>query len=214
MNKKIIATVGACALCLGLGVAGTLAWLTATSDSVTNTFTTSDINITLTETETNVDNDQSPNTNSYQMIPGFTITKDPKVTVIGGSEDCYLFVKLEKSANYDAYLNHYAIDSGWSQLKNGNVDEDGVFYREVASNGQDQSFYVLENNQLTVKDSVTKEKMDAIDGPSNTTSKPTLTVKAYASQLYKSNTAVNLEDNKFTPIEAWNNIFNPSGSNQ
>ena len=47
MNKKIIATVGACALCVGLGVAGTLAWLTDTTDEVKNTFTTSDIDITL-----------------------------------------------------------------------------------------------------------------------------------------------------------------------
>lgn len=185
MNKKIIATVGACALCLGLGVAGTLAWLTATSDTVTNTFTTSDINITL--TESNVNKDNSPNTNSYQMIPGFTITKDPKVTVIAGSEDCYLFVKLEKSTNYDDYLNDYVIANGWTQLKNGNSDVDGVFYREVASNEQDQPFYVLNNNQLTVKGSVTKGDMDAIDDPSNTTSKPTLTVKAYATQLYKTN---------------------------
>ena len=84
MNKKIIATVGACALCVGLGVAGTLAWLTDKTESVTNTFTTSNINITLTETTGS----------NYQMIPGFTITKDPKVTVSAGSEDCYLFVKL------------------------------------------------------------------------------------------------------------------------
>ena len=46
MNKKIIATVGACALCLGLGVAGTLAWLTDKTESVTNTFTTSNVDIT------------------------------------------------------------------------------------------------------------------------------------------------------------------------
>lgn len=212
MNKKIIATVGACALCVGLGVAGTLAWLTATSDTVTNTFTTSDINITL--TESNVNDDDSPNTNSYQMIPGFTITKDPKVTVIAGSEDCYLFVKLEKSTNYDDYLNDYVIANGWTQLKNGNSDVDGVFYREVASNEQDQPFYVLNNNQLTVKGSVTKGDMDAIDDPLNPASEPTLTVTAFASQLYKSNTAENPEDNKFTPLEAWENISNPNGSNQ
>lgn len=185
MNKKIIATVGACALCLGLGVAGTLAWLTDTTGEVKNTFATSDINITLTETESNVDNDGSPNTNSYQMIPGFTITKDPKVTVIAGSEDCYLFVKLEKSTNYDDYLNDYVIANGWTQLKNGNSDVDGVFYREVASNEQDQPFYVLNNNQLTVNTSVTKNMMDNIDN--KTTSAPTLTVKAYATQLYETN---------------------------
>ena len=185
MNKKIIATVGACALCLGLGVAGTLAWLTDTTGEVKNTFTTSDINITLTETESNVDNDGSPNTNSYQMIPGFTITKDPKVTVIAGSEDCYLFVKLEKSANYSNYLEDYEIANSWSQLKNGDNDVDDVFYREVASDEEKQEFYVLKNNQLTVNTSVTKNMMDNIDN--KTTSAPTLTVKAYATQLYETN---------------------------
>ena len=185
MNKKIIATGGACALCLGLGVAGTLAWLTDTTGEVKNTFTTSDINITLTETESNVDNDGSPNTNSYQMIPGFTITKDPKVTVIAGSEDCYLFVKLEKSANYSNYLEDYEIANGWSQLKNGDNDVDDVFYREVASDEEKQEFYVLKNNQLTVNTSVTKNMMDNIDN--KTTSAPTLTVKAYATQLYETN---------------------------
>lgn len=185
MNKKIIATVGACALCVGLGVAGTLAWLTATSDTVTNTFTTSDINITL--TESNVNQDDSPNTNSYKMIPGFTITKDPKVTVSAGSEDCYLFVKLEESDNYSDYLEDYKLSDGWKQLKNGETDVDGVYYTEVKSNDKDQYFSVLMDNKLTVKNTVTKEDMDAIDDPSNTTSKPTLTVKAYATQLYKTN---------------------------
>lgn len=197
MNKKIIATVGACALCLGLGVAGTLAWLTDTTGEVKNTFTTSDINITLTETESNVDNDGSPNTNSYQMIPGFTITKDPKVTVIAGSEDCYLFVKLEKSDNYDSYLENYAmatkIEDGeetsvWTQLLDAkNSPVPGVFYKEVTTNDENQEFQVLKDDQLTVKESVTKEMMDAIDDTSNTTSEPTLTVKAYATQLYETN---------------------------
>lgn len=175
MNKKIIATVGACALCVGLGVAGTLAWLTDKTESVTNTFTTSNINITLTETTGS----------NYQMIPGFTITKDPKVTVIAGSEDCYLFVKLEKSANYSNYLEDYEIANGWSQLKNGDNDVDDVFYREVASDEEKQEFYVLKNNQLTVNTSVTKNMMDNIDN--KTTSAPTLTVKAYATQLYETN---------------------------
>ena len=178
MNKKIIATVGACALCVGLGVAGTLAWLTDKTESVTNTFTTSNIDITLKETTGS----------DYQMIPGFTITKDPKVTVKAGSEDCYLFVKLEISDNYRDYLENYKISDGWKQLKNGETDVDGVYYREVESNDtSDQPFYVLKNNQLTVKESVTKENMDAIDDSSDATSEPTLTVKAYATQLYKTN---------------------------
>lgn len=116
MNKKIIATVGACALCLGLGVAGTLAWLTDQTDSVTNKFTTSNVDITLTETT-------GPD---YQMIPGFTITKNPTVTVLDTSESCWLFVTVEKSTNFDNFMT-YTIADGWIDLDG----EPGVYYRSV-----------------------------------------------------------------------------------
>ena len=60
-------------LLLGCVTGGTLAWLTDKTDEVINTFTTSDINITLTET------DAVNNAASFKMIPGYTITKAPKV---------------------------------------------------------------------------------------------------------------------------------------
>ena len=69
-------------LLLGCVTGGTLACLTSTTGAVTNTFTVGDINITLDET-----------TSDYKMIPGYTIAKDPKVTVAANSEKCYLFVK-------------------------------------------------------------------------------------------------------------------------
>ena len=65
------------------------------TEAVTNTFTTSDINIELKETK-----------NHFQMIPGWNIEKDPKVTVKTGSEACYLFVKLEKSTNFDTFMTY------------------------------------------------------------------------------------------------------------
>nr|MDY5756504.1 hypothetical protein [Eubacteriales bacterium] len=89
MKKKGLALVLALTLLVVGVVAGTLAWLTAKSDVVTNTFTTSDINITLEETEGGTNKE-------FKMIPGWTIEKDPKVTVVAGSEDCYLFVKVEE----------------------------------------------------------------------------------------------------------------------
>ena len=70
MKKKILV---AC-LCVALAVltiAGTtLAYLTATTESVTNTFTVGNIDITLAETKTD-----------FKMVPGSTIAKDPMVTV-------------------------------------------------------------------------------------------------------------------------------------
>lgn len=175
MNKKIIATVGACALCVGLGVAGTLAWLTDKTESVINTFTTSNIDITLKETTGS----------DYQMIPGFTITKDPKVTVNEGSEDCWLFVKVEKSTNFDTFMT-YTIADGWTAL-NG---EEGVYYRSVMKNAPTKSFSVLMDNTVSVN-KVTSADMNSL----NDTNKPTLTFTAYATQYYSTNnTPMNVQD--------------------
>lgn len=180
MKKKSLALLLAIAIVVVGVVAGTVAWLTDKTPSVTNTFTTSDINIELKETK-----------NNFQMIPGWNIEKDPKVTVKADSEACYLFVKLEKSTNFDTFMT-YEMAEGWEALP-GN---DGVFYREVAAATADTTYEVLKDNQVTVKDEVTKEQMNDLTADTY----PTLTVTAYASQLYKNNTE------KFTVAKAWANI--------
>lgn len=182
-GMKGLALVLALVLLVGAAIGGTLAWLTATTEEVQNTFSTSDINITLTETTGT----------SYQMIPGWTITKDPLVTVKAGSEDCYLFVKIEKSANFDSFME-YTVADGWTAL----AGVDGVYYRVVNANASDQEFAVLADNTVTVKGTVTKEMMNALTASTY----PTLTFTAYASQYYKNNTTA------FTAAEAWANVSN------
>ena len=183
MNKRrILALVLACVLCVCIGIGGTLAWLTAQTAPVQNTFTTSDIDITLTETGA------TNNANSYQMVPGYTIAKDPKVTVLAGSEKCYLFVKLEKSSNFDSFMT-YTVDSGWNQL----TGVDGVYYRVVDTNAANQEFAVIANNTVTVKDTVTKADMNGLTSTAN----PTLTVTAYATQYYSTN------NTPFSVADAW-----------
>lgn len=186
MKKRTVALL-ALTLVLGVVAGGTLAWLTAQSDTVVNTFTTSDIKVELKETT-------GP---SYKMIPGYTITKDPKVKVLADSEECYLFVKLEKSTNFDSFMT-YAMADGWTALPG--VDD--VYYRVVTADGREGTskinvpYSVLKDDKVTVSGSVTKANMNALTEATY----PTLTVTAYASQLYKSNT------DKFTPAEAWANI--------
>lgn len=180
MKKKSLALLLAIALVVVGAVAGTVAWLTDKTPSVTNTFTTSDINIELKETK-----------NNFQMIPGWNIEKDPKVTVKTGSEACYLFVKLEKSTNFDTFMT-YEMADGWEALP----EAPGVFYREVAAATTDTTFEVLKGNQVTVKDTVTKAQMNALTADTY----PTLTVTAYASQRFKNNTQT------FTAAEAWDHI--------
>ena len=85
----------------------TMAYLTSTTEVVTNTFTVGNVKITLDEedvdTDTNTDDNVTVNNevrdlaNGYKLIPGKTYVKDPTVHVDATSENCYLFVKVENN---------------------------------------------------------------------------------------------------------------------
>ena len=179
MGRKAIVVLSLMMVLVLAAVGGTVAWLTATTGPVTNTFTTSDINITLSE---------SPNLD-LKMVPGHTITKDPVATVQSESEPAWLFVKIDKSTNYSTYLEDYVIADGWERV------EDGVYGRKVEDPDSNVKYQILKNNQVQVKDSVTKSDMQAlaVDGAEQ----PSLTFTAYAVQLYKTN------GEEFTITEAW-----------
>lgn len=210
--KKVLAMLLAVLMIVTATVAGTVAWLTTSTQEVENTFTTSDINITLSETDADGDGDK--NDNDYQMVPGATIEKDPKVTVAEGSEACWLFVKVTEENNVDTYLA-YAIAEGWTPVEG----ETGVYYRQVAADAAEREFAVLGegeytdpmgttdnasddvtitwgDNQLAVKPSVTKAMMNDFDTDNSGTlsedemaSLPALTFKAYAVQQSSFDTA-------------------------
>ena len=185
MKKKVLALVLAMVLVVVGVAAGTLAWLTAKSDTVTNTFTTSDIKVELKETKSD-----------FKMIPGYDIQKDPKAKVLAGSEECFLFVKLEKSANFGDFMT-YEMADGWTEL----TGENGVYYRKVQTADIGTAYSVLKDDKVTVKGNVTKDMMNDIDN--GTAAKPTLTITAYASQLHKD------AETEFTAAEAWANA-NPT----
>lgn len=91
----------------------------------------------------------------------------------------------------------YEMADGWTAL----TGENGVYYRKVQTADIDKPFGVLKDDKVTVKGTVTKDMMNAIDN--NTAANPTLTITAYASQLYKDGTT------QFTAAEAWANV-NPT----
>lgn len=162
MKKKMAIAATAIALVLCFAIGGTLAWLVAKTEPVVNTFTYGDINIGLAET-----------TSEYKMIPGNHIAKDPTVTVKANSEACWLFVKIEETANFDSFMT-YTIAEGWKALDG----VAGVYYREVDANINDVDFEVLKNNQVTVKDTVIKQDLNALTEDTY----PKLTFTAYAVQ--------------------------------
>lgn len=186
MNKKIsvkVLVIALVVIMLATGIiGGTLAWLVDQTDSVVNTFTYGDINIDLEETPT-PDDDDNPDTNEYEMIPGEDVVKDPKVTVKEDSKANWLFVKLEKSENFDDFME-YEMAAGWIPLKDaqGEVIE-GVYYREVPEVVDEDIVYeVIKDNKVHIKESVTKEMLNALNPEGQEATFPTLTVTAYAVQ--------------------------------
>lgn len=134
-NKILGLMVGAVAL-VGVSVMGTMAYLQDTKE-VTNTFTVGKVEITLDEKD--VDNSTQEKdrdtANSYKLIPGTKYEKDPIVHVAEGSEECWLFVKVENEiAGIEDASNTIAAQmaaKGWSRVG----DTDVYAYREAVAAG-------------------------------------------------------------------------------
>ena len=152
-------------LLIGCAIGGTVAWLTAKTDPVVNTFTYGDINITLVETTGN----------DYKIIPGVDITKDPKVTVKKDSEACWLFVKVEEEGSFVANKVTYSIADGWTK-GDGTKIPANVYYRAVDAVKNDTDFAVLKDNKIYVSEELSKSDIQSI------TAQPKLTFTAYAVQ--------------------------------
>ena len=183
MKKKLM-TVLALVLVIAMSVAGTIAFLTDTTDPITNTFTVGKVDITLTETfNTDTDGDQENDAWKAQLIPGTTYAKDPIVTVTADSEDCWLFVKFEENGNpstYLTYTSNLTPANGWTQGDDTDIPSN-VWYRAVNKADATKSFQLLAGDNtyptgcISVKDTVTKDNM-------NTAAEAELVYTAYACQ--------------------------------
>ena len=170
VSSKTFVVMLALVLVLGCAVGGTIAWLTAQTPEVKNTFTYGKINIELTETV--------PANQQAKIIPGTDIPKNPTVTVKPGSEACWLFVKVEETGDFVEGKVTYAVDTANWMLVPG---ETNVYYHEVdaAKALAGVTFNVLKDNKVTVSENLTKAEINAIAEANKT---PTLTFTAYAVQ--------------------------------
>ena len=187
VSTKVFLSLLALVLVVGCAVGGTIAWLTATTEPVVNTFTYGKIKIDLAETTGT----------EYKIIPGVNISKDPKVTVKADSEACWLFVKVAEEGTFVADRVTYSIANGWTALDATN--HPGVYYREVDAVTADTNFNVLAgdatypNGVVTVSENLTKAEVNSVAA-----TQPTLTFTAYAVQKDGINTAA----------EAWAQVSN------
>ncbi len=116
MKKKALLLVLAAVVLVIGSVAGTLAYLTATSGTVTNTFTVGAVGLDLWEHQLNSGGTLGTNKvtkNTYHLVPGGTYLKDPTVVVKGKSEPCVVFVRVENGLS--AILDGFTLNNGWVQ---------------------------------------------------------------------------------------------------
>ena len=105
-KKKVITTGLAITLAATLLIGGgTFAYLQGTTNDVVNNFHTNKVLVDLEETTGN----------DYEIIPGTTQEKDPKVTV-NATVPSYVYVEV-KLANEVADLVDYEIVDGWLPLE-------------------------------------------------------------------------------------------------
>lgn len=191
MKKKTVALLLALVLVFGVAAGGTLAWLTAQTSEVKNTFTYGDINIDLYEHKYDADKNlldatkevrDATTNNNYIIIPGVNLPKDPKVTVTAGSEKCWLFVKVEETGTFVKDKVTYELNfDGWNTGDDDNIPAN-VYYKMVDASENEFSLNLLKGNQIAVSDELTKADLAKIEDGKNA---PTLTFQAYAVQYTK-----------------------------
>lgn len=188
--KKTILMLLCAVLLVTASVTGTMAYLSA-DDSVENTFTIGNVTIDLKEydvyPETGKKNPASTTDTGLtdiKLVPGRTIEKNPFVTVTGGSEKCWLFVKVEnglaafedKDATIESQILKEDADGNavWTKLEGAA----GVYYKVVDADDENQVFDVF--TSVTIADNANegtnKEAWNAIDSGDK------ITVTAYAIQ--------------------------------
>lgn len=155
-KKKVILTV-LCAVLLVVGsVLGTMAYLTSQTATATNTFTVGNVAITLDEAKVNINGEPVDNqnnkvdltaaprvtANTYKLMPGHTYVKDPTIHIASGSEDCWLFVKVDNgiSAIEDnsSTIASQMEANGWTVIDS---DKNVYAYRSTVSAGDNISVF-------------------------------------------------------------------------
>ena len=128
---RIITTVTAVALAAVLLIGGgTFAYLQGESENVVNNFKTNQVNVSISET----------GDGQYNIVPGTSEYKDPKVTV-NNTVDAYVFVEVTDTTEG---LVDYEIAEGWQRL----TGYKNIYYRIVNGDAEQKDFNILKGNRV------------------------------------------------------------------
>ena len=157
-KKKMIVVAAAIAVLAIAAIGGTMAYFSDTTETAENTFTMGKVEITLQEHDVTVEDgafvqgdmlDEGEGV-TYHLVPGQTAPKDPTVTVLADSEDCYVRVQV-KLSDYATFqqifaahedttstaLDFFTVSDSWTaDMDNAMIDDDGYgvvtfYYNEM-----------------------------------------------------------------------------------
>ena len=165
--RKALMLILCAALLVSATVMGTLAYLTDKTDAVTNTFTVGKIDITLTETKGN----------SFKIVPGATDEKNPTVTVVKGSEVCYVYALVTNNL----VLNNKTVAT---------VNVDPAKWESMGTSGNKTLYRYYqtvnaadEDVKLPVFTQVTYDKNEITESNINDLKDKTIVIEAFAHQF-------------------------------
>ncbi|MDR1604185.1 MAG: M73 family metallopeptidase [Gracilibacteraceae bacterium] len=104
-KKKILSLVLCVALVGAVSIGATLAYLTDSTDTITNTFTVGAVDITLTE-DVEINGTVADPTDPMKIIPLDAVKKDPIITLGSASEDAWVFVLVENPVDLLDYITN------------------------------------------------------------------------------------------------------------
>ncbi|MCD8088526.1 MAG: hypothetical protein LUE22_08100 [Oscillospiraceae bacterium] len=142
-------------------VSSSLAWLSATSDSVVNYFSGGAIAITLDEAPVDANGQEISGDrvqeNHYKYVAGAVLDKDPTVTVLANSEECYVYVCVDNELPSDLFS--LDIDtSAWTYVSSAVNMTIYRYSTVVASSASDQELTPVFTH-VTISSSLTAENI-------------------------------------------------------
>lgn len=142
----------------------TIAYLHDTSGPVTNTFAGGAITIILNEAKVDVSGKAPDGTNrvtenNYSFLSETVVDKDPTVTVLSGSEDCYVFIIIENELPDSFAINYNVSASGGS---------DTEYWTKVAKSGNKTVYAYSEKVENISKDTALEPLFTKVTMPALT----------------------------------------------
>lgn len=191
MKKKTLTIAIALVLVVALAVGATWAYLTAKTGEVKNTFTAGGAvnqgDLELFEHVATKNNDgtytlaeaTTTEGNSYVVMPGVNLPKDPTVNVKAASGAYYLFVEVTKGAKVDGDTLGYTVDgSKWIRL---NIEGREVYAYTTDGTNPAILNTPVSNAHVLTGDTITVSR-DEAKIAALTADNANLTFKAYACQ--------------------------------